>query len=154
MWRSWSRSIFRVLGDVTIALALGAGLSSCASNAAMSPRTARVAPGVTPESSVVILRVINYEWYDIAVELDAGDVRKRVGTVTGTNWSFFVLSSAALSGVNEFVVVVVPVGQAVVVYQSHRIRRIPGELVLVTIAMGRNPEPASHRGHVIASSLP
>lgn len=155
MRRTGSRTIFSILGDAAIALAMGVGLSSCASNAAMSRRTARVEPEVTPESSVIILRVINYEWYDVAVELDAGDdVRKRVGTVTGTNWSFFVLTSAVLGAVKEFAVVVVPVGQKVVSYQSHRIRRLPGKLVLVTISMGENPEPARYRGHVIAASLP
>jgi hypothetical protein len=152
---SWSRSIFHILGDATIALAVGAGLSSCASADVMSLRTARVGPEVTPESSVVILRVMNYEWYDVAVLLDAGDnVRKRVGTVTGTKWSFFVLTSTVLGAVNEFVVVLVPVGQAVVTFRSHRIRCIPGKLVLVTISMGGTPEPAKYLSNVIAASLP
>lgn len=77
-----------------------------------------------------------------------------LGTVTSTNWSFLVLTSAVLGAVNEFVVVEVPVGQAVAAFQSNRIRRIPGKLVLVTISIGENPEPAKYMSNVIASSLP
>lgn len=156
MCRTRSRSIFRILGGATIALAAGAGLLSCASSAVTSRRTAHLGPQIAADSSVVILRVINYEWYDVAVLLDAGDnPRMRVGTVTGMHWSFFVLTSAVLGGVKEFAVVVVPVGRPVLAYQSNRITRVPGRLVLVTIAMGEDPERATyHRGIVIGSSLP
>lgn len=144
-----------MLCGAVLAAVAGPGLYACASSGVPSELAPSVGPDLAPDNSIVILRVVNYQSRDVLVLLHAGEMVRRVGTVGGMRWSFFVLTSAALGGITEFAVLAIPVGGAVEFAETDRIKRQPGKLVLVTISMGQDSErPIQHRTAVIAAAVP
>lgn len=149
-----SRLIRQVFGSVIIAVVAGGGLTSCASHSVNSVASPLIGPDIAPDSSVVIIRVTNYDWDDVVVVVDAGHTLRRVGTVAGMRWSLLVLTSAALGPIREFTVLVVPVRQPVRTYETRRITRAAGKLVFVTIAMGDEPQHTTYPTRAAVFDLP
>lgn len=132
----------RLVGGAITWAAVCSVLWACAPNP-LGWFKGHVGPDLAPDSSVVILHVVNYQPDAVVVLLEADTLVRRVGMVHGRAWSYFVLTDAMLGAIREFVVLVVSARRAVVAYQSERITHDPGELLLMTIAAGREPHGAA-----------
>src|SRR5712672_3462556 len=63
---------------------------------------------IAVDTTVVIIRVFNYQPSEVTVYLDTQADRQRVGIVTAMHEAFFVVPSVELSALDEFILTVVP----------------------------------------------
>lgn len=89
------------------------------------------------DTTVVILRVFNYQPAAVTVYLDTQQGgRNLVGTVTPMHEAFFVLPSVGLVAIDAFTVFVVSEADGVKPYQTGLINRNRRKITLVYVAVG------------------
>jgi hypothetical protein len=107
---------------------------------------------IAVDTTVVIIRVFNYQDSEVTVYMDTREDRQRVGIVTPKHEAFFVVPSAELPLVNEFFLTVVPTMDGIKPYRTGLINRNRDKITMVYVAVGeelsgqggfRNSAPAS-----------
>ena len=95
------------------------------------------------DTTVVIIRVFNYQNSEVTVYMDTDRDRQRVGIVTPMHEAFFVLPSATVLALNEFTLTVVPTMDGIKPYRTGLISRNTNKITLVYVAVG---EEANKQG--------
>ena len=107
---------------------------------------------IAVDTTVVIIRVFNYQPSEVTVYMDTQADRQRVGIVTAMHEAFFVVPSAEMPPVQEFILTVVPTEDGIKPYRTGLIARNPNRITMVYVAVGehqntdggfRNDAPAS-----------
>ncbi|HEV8124092.1 MAG TPA: hypothetical protein VGP80_07625 [Gemmatimonadales bacterium] len=89
------------------------------------------APADAPKEDVTLL-VRNHHWLDINIYMMHGNVRQRLGTVTGASEKSFTIPWARLTGQSGLQLIADPVGQSGVLTEEVNAVR-PGSVVEWTI---------------------
>src|SRR6185503_15933632 len=90
------------------------------------------------DTTVVIIRVFNYQPTEVTVYLDTQQDRQRIGMVTPMHEAFFVLPSATVMALNEFILTVVPTVEGIKPYRTGLINRNPNKITMVYVAVGED----------------
>ncbi len=88
------------------------------------------------DTTVVIIRVFNYQPTDVTVYLDTPADRQRIGSVTPMHEAFFVLPSSTLASLDQFILTVIPVEDGIKPYRTGLIARNPNRITMVYVAVG------------------
>ena len=95
------------------------------------------------DTTVVIIRVFNYQPTEVTVYLDTQIDRQRVGSVTPMHEAFFVLPSAEVLTVDEFILTVIPTEDGIRPYRTGLISRNRTRITMVVVAVGDEPSRES-----------
>jgi len=108
-------------------------------------RPGKQADAVTPnrheiavDTTVVIIRVFNYQPSEVTVYMDTPADRQRVGIVTAMHEAFFVVPSAEMPPVQEFILTVVPTEDSIKPYRTGLIARNRNRITMVYVAVGEH----------------
>ena len=123
------------LGLAIMTVALSAGSWSCGAF--------RFGHGASParhdlavDTTVVIIRVFNYQPSDVTVYLDTDADRQRVGVVTPMHEAFFVLPSTEVTTVDQFFLTVIANADGIKPYRTGMINRSRTKITMVYLAVG------------------
>jgi hypothetical protein len=117
---------------VILGVALSCGTFRSASRAAPSRRELAV------DTTVVIIRVFNYQPAEVTVYLDTQLNRQRVGVVTSMHEAFFVLPSAEVMTIDAFFLTVISASDGVKPYSTGMINRNRNKITMVYVAVGED----------------
>ena len=121
-----------ILGFAITAGSLSCGTFRLAHHAAPARRDLAV------DTTVVIIRVFNYQPAEVTVYMDAHEKRQRVGVVTPMHEAFFVLPSTEVTAVDEFFLTVVSPTEGVKPYRTGMIARNRTKITMVYVAVGED----------------
>jgi hypothetical protein len=133
-------------GRFSLLMVLGIGATAVSWSCGafrFSDHATPVAQELAVDTTVVIIRVFNYQPTDVTVYLDTDQDRHRVGMVTPMHEAFFVLPSATVTALNEFILTVVPTMEGIKPYRTGLINRNPNKITMVYVAVG---EEAAKQG--------
>ena len=120
-----------------VVLAIGLTVGSCGPF-----RSARHATPVRHElavdSTVLIIRIFNYQPVEVTVYLDTQQDRQRVGVVIPMHEAFFVLPSAEVMALDAFFLTVISSTDGVKPYRTGLINRNRTKITMVYVAVGED----------------
>lgn len=94
---------------------------------------------LAPDTTVLIVRVFNYQPGPVTVYVDALDQpRHRIGTVTPYHEAFFVLPSITIAWLQVFHVTVEPAIRTLKPYRTGPITRNPFKITMVFVVAGED----------------
>ncbi len=135
-----------VLASMTVAL--GAGSWSCGAFRFSGNRTSPARHDLAVDTTVVIIRVFNYQPSEVTVYLDTEQARQRVGVVTPMHEAFFVLPSTEVTTVEQFFLTVISSADAIKPYRTGMISRNRTKITMVYVAVGEDlSKTGSFRGN-------
>jgi hypothetical protein len=91
---------------------------------------------IAVDTTVVIIRVFNYQPSEVTVYLDTQADRQRVGIVTSMHEAFFVVPSTEMPTVEQFILTVVPTQDGIKPYRTGLISRNRNRITMVYVAVG------------------
>ena len=127
-------------GWLTMAMlgfAITAGSLSCG-GVRLAHRAAPARRDLAVDTTVVIIRVFNYQPAEVTVYMDAHEQRQRVGVVTPMHEAFFVLPSTEVTAVDEFFLTVVSNTEGIKPYKTGLIARNRTKITMVYVAVGED----------------
>ncbi len=127
--------LLTMLGIVTTAFSWSCGAFHFpGSHAAAAPTHHEIAVDTT----VVIIRVFNYQNAEVTVYMDTDQDRQRVGIVTPMHEAFFVVPSVELPLVDAFILTVIPTMDGLKPYRTGLISRNRNKITMVYVAVGED----------------
>jgi hypothetical protein len=114
---------------------------SCGVLNTSSKQSSSVTPNhreITVDTTVVIIRVFNYQPSEVTVYMDTQADRQRVGIVTSMHEAFFVVPSSEMPPVEEFILTVVPTEDGIKPYRTGLIARNRNRITMVYVAVGEH----------------
>jgi hypothetical protein len=132
-------TLLTILGVATTVASWSCGVLGLSRNRAAVP----VSHALAVDTTVVIIRVFNYQECEVTVYLDTQEDRQRVGIVTPMHEAFFVLPSTTVTALNEFILTVIPTMEGIKPYRTGLISRNPNKITMVYVAVG---EEANKQG--------
>ena len=106
---------------------------------------------ISVDTTVVIIRIFNYQPSEVTVYMDTHADHQRVGIVTAMHEAFFVVPSAEMSAVEEFILTVVPSEDGIKPYRTGLISRNRNRITMVYVAVGEQNREGTFRNDAPAS---
>ena len=131
------RSGLHWLGLAIMTVALSAGSWSCGAFR-FGQGTSPARRDLAVDTTVVIIRVFNYQPSEVIVYLDTDADRQRVGVVTPMHEAFFVLPSSEVTTVDHFFLTVISGGDGIKPYRTGMINRNRTKITMVYVAVGED----------------
>lgn len=100
-----------------------------------------------PDTTIVVLRVFNYQAVPVTAFVDApNERRRRVGTVMPFHEGYFVLPSPTIRWLQVFHVTVEAADRSIHPYRTGLITRNPVKITMVFVVVGEGPGQPRYSG--------